>query len=351
MSAHRLLARGSTTGTLRCAGRCGPKVEVGVTERYRMTKLFDVTDFLHPLDLAARQQLEGIPLLQSAVKKYLSLYADRQVRQTLLSSAVRLGPRQLPEIYRLLPPICDAFGIPEPELYLTRGTANAAATGHTQTAIIIYNELLEDLAEDEIQAVLAHECGHILAEHVLYRQIALAIVGGGERASFLGGRIGAIASIVSVPLQTALLNWYRKSELTADRAAVAFMGNPEPMQRALFRIIGVPKWMPVDISFDQFAEQADEFDAITSSRWDRFVGRELESGSTHPIPASRIRELAKWSESENCRQLMDIAQQGHPGGRRGCPACGQQLAAEWRFCQRCGVPVASNGVGTEGGTR
>jgi Zn-dependent protease with chaperone function len=315
-----------------------------------MTKLFDVTDFLHPLDLAARQQLEGIPLLQPAVKKYLSVYADRQVRQSLLSSAVRLGPRQLPEIYRLLPPICDAFGIPEPELYLTRGTANAVATGHTQTAIIIYNELLEDLAEDEIQAVLAHECGHILAEHVLYRQMALAIVGAGERAGLLGGRIGAIASIASVPLQTALINWYRKSELTADRAAVTFMGNPEPMQRALFRIIGVPKWMPVDVSYFEFAEQANEFDLITSSKWDRFVGRELESGSTHPLPALRIRELATWSNSESYRQLLGIGKRGRLDERLSCSTCGQQLAADWRFCQRCGSPLPGDGAGGRGGT-
>src|SRR5712691_6230178 len=125
-----------------------------------MAAVFDISDILHPLDLAARQQLEGVPLLQSAVKTYLSMKTERQVRQQLLCSAVRLGPHQVPEIYRMLPPICEAFGIEEPELYLTRGPANAMTVGYTRVAIIIYNELLEDLAEDEIQAVLAHECGH-----------------------------------------------------------------------------------------------------------------------------------------------------------------------------------------------
>lgn len=304
-----------------------------------MTKVFDATDFLHPLDLAARQQLEGIPLLQLAVKKYLSLYADRQERQSLLSSTVRLGPRQLPGTYRLLPPICEAFGIPEPELYLTRGQANATATGHAQPAIIIYNELLEDLDEDAIQAVLAHECGHILAEHVLYRRMALAILGAGEQAGIFGGTVGAIASIATVPLKTALLSWYRKSELTADRAAVTFMGNPEPMQRALLHIIGVPQSM--DANYSEFAEQADEFDTITSSKWDRFVGRELESGSTHPLPVIRIRELVTWSKSETYRRLLGLAKQGQSGEHRDCKECGQRMANDWRFCQRCGSPAPS----------
>jgi hypothetical protein len=75
------------------------------------TAVFDVSDFLHPLDLSARQHLEGIPLLQVAVKRYLGSVTDRRDRQWLLASAVRLGPRQLPDIYRMLPPICDAFGI------------------------------------------------------------------------------------------------------------------------------------------------------------------------------------------------------------------------------------------------
>jgi hypothetical protein len=68
---------------------------------------------LHPLDLSARQQLEAIPLLQPTVKKFLSTVTDRKVRQVLLSSALRLGPKQLPEIYRLLPPICDGCGSSE----------------------------------------------------------------------------------------------------------------------------------------------------------------------------------------------------------------------------------------------
>ncbi len=239
----------------------------------------------------------------------------------------------------LFPPICEAFGIPEPELYLTRGSANASATGHTQTAIIIYNELLECLDEDEIQAVLAHECGHILAEHVLYRRMALAILGAGEQVGILGGTVGTIAGIATVPLKTALLNWYCKSELTADRAAVTFMGNPEPMQRALFHIIGVPQRMSMDASYSEFAEQADEFDTITSSKWDRFVGRELESGSTHPLPAIRVRELVTWSKSETYRRLLDLARREQSKEHRDCKACGQRIADSWRFCQRCGSPA------------
>jgi len=306
-----------------------------------MATVFDVTDFLHPLDLSARQQLEAIPLLQPTVKRFLSTVTDRKVRQVLLSSALRLGPKQLPEIYRLLPPICDAFGIPEPELYLTRREANAMAVGHSRTAIVIYNQLLEDLAEDEIEAVLAHECGHIMAQHILYRQMAQAMVRAGASVGVLGTPLfKVVTGLASAQIQTALINWYRKSELTADRAAVAYLRDPEPMQRALFHIIGVPKWLPGDISYLAFLEQAAEFDQSTeATRLDRWLARSLESGSTHPIPTVRIRELTVWAESAAFRQLMQIADAGHMADRVGCAQCGLGLAPDWKFCLRCGEPV------------
>ncbi|MGW3417117.1 M48 family metalloprotease [Streptomyces phaeochromogenes] len=306
-----------------------------------MTTSFNAHDFLHPLDLAARQQLEKVPLLEAAAKKYRSLKADRQDRAMLLANAIRLGPKQIPETYKLLPPICATFGIPEPELYVMPGPPNAATFGHSQVAIVVYNEMLEALPEEEIQAVLAHECGHILAGHVLYRQMALAIVGAGEQAGALSGKIGMIAGLATEPLKASLLNWYRKSELTADRAAAVFMGGPETLQRALFHLIGVPKWYPGDISYEMFAAQADEFEAITTgNKWDRYLARGLEQGATHPNPVVRIRELQTWAESETFRQLMAISRAALPGPRSACDGCGHEVTADWRFCQRCGAPIA-----------
>jgi Zn-dependent protease with chaperone function len=319
--------------------------------RDAMTAVFDVSDFLHPLDLAARQHLEGIPLLQVAVKRYLGSVTDRRDRQWLLASAVRLGPRQLPDIYRMLPPICDAFGIKEPELFLMRGEANAITMGHSRPAILIFNQLLEDLAEDEIQAVLAHECGHILAEHILYRQMARALTRAGQAGGVLGsGLMKAATSVATSQLQAALINWYRKSELTADRAAAGYLRDAQPMQRALFHLCGLPAYAPADVSYTAFLEQAEEFDQVAdSSWWNRYLSRGVEkSGMTHPIPALRVREVTVWTQSDNFRQLVGIAELGHSEERLRCAQCGQEVATAWRFCQRCGGPVPQEVVSQTG---
>jgi Zn-dependent protease with chaperone function len=265
---------------------------------------FGISDFLHPLDRSARQQLEVIPLLAPTVKKYLTAAADRKPRQVLLSGALRLGPRQLPDIYRMLPPICAAFGIPEPELYLMRGDANARTVGHERPAIVIYNRLLEDLADDEVEAMLAHECGHILASHALYRQMAQALI----RSAPAGGPgrplLAEVPGLGSAQVQAALFSWYRKSELTADRAAVAYLGGAGPMQRALFRVLGVPKWLPGEVDYAAYLEQVAELDQISEAgRWDRLLAPDLENGSGHPVAALRIRELTAWADSDAFRRL------------------------------------------------
>jgi hypothetical protein len=101
---------------------------------------FSAHDVLHPLDRMARDNLEQIPGLRKASDLYLRSVDERAMRQSLMSSALRLSPTQLPRIYRLLPPICDAFGIDEPELYLAHSTeVNAWTFGQTRTSIVLYH--------------------------------------------------------------------------------------------------------------------------------------------------------------------------------------------------------------------
>ena len=119
-----------------------------------------------------------------------------------------------------------------------------------------------------------------------------------------------VPGLASAQIQAALFSWYRKSELTADRAAVAYLGSAEPMRRALFRVMGVPKWLPGEVSYAAFAEQVAELDQISEvGRWDRGLAPDLDNGSGHPTAAIRIRELTDWAESDGFRAASPVA---HP---------------------------------------
>ncbi|MEU5694982.1 M48 family metallopeptidase [Actinosynnema sp. NPDC020468] len=297
---------------------------------------FHPSDFEHPLDRSARQNLESIPLLRPAVEKYLKHFDERAVRNWQMSDMLRLGPRQYPRIYRLLPPICEAYGIEEPELYLMAGPVNAMTMGHARPSITLYSGLVESMQDDEIQAVLAHECGHIVGEHVLLLQMARVI----NTAS----GYNLFTKVLSFPLHRALMAWMRMSELSADRAAAAFMGSGEEMTRTMLRIVGIPSYaLPSDYSLELFAEQAVEAETLRESRWDRLLEQHYLPQSTHPLVSARVLELKKWVDTEAFRRLSAIALSARTASR--CETCGHHVEASWKFCHKCGRRLGAEELG------
>lgn len=98
---------------------------------------------------------------------------DKIWKRLYKASKIRVSPTQLPEIYNILPPICDQLEIVEPEFYLEMNPMpNAYAFGDTKTAITVTSSLVEMMSKDELTAVVAHECGHIACHHMLYHSLA-----------------------------------------------------------------------------------------------------------------------------------------------------------------------------------
>ena len=73
-----------------------------------------------------------------SVASYSVNYDEKAAKIDLLSTAIRLGENQMPEVYSLLPPICEQLGIDTPELYYVRDKrANAATFGSVHPCIYV----------------------------------------------------------------------------------------------------------------------------------------------------------------------------------------------------------------------
>ena len=174
--------------------------------------MINPSEFIHPEDSAALQQLESIPGFPTLVKKVLALGLEQMQYGLNMATAIRLSPTQLPKLYNHLPPICNKLGIAEPEFYLKMDPMpNAWTFGDTKIYITITSGLVELLDDEELDSVIAHECGHILCRHVLYHTLAQYILGGADYLGILGS--------LALPIKYAILYWYRKSELSCDRCA------------------------------------------------------------------------------------------------------------------------------------
>ena len=131
-------------------------------------------DFIHPEDAAALDALKSIPVLPQVIKSFMDLGVEQLTTGLNMASKVKLSPSQLPELYNILPPICELLDIKEPDFYLEMDPIpNAYAFGDTQTAITITSGLVEMMSEEELRGVVAHECGHIVCHHMLYHRVTM----------------------------------------------------------------------------------------------------------------------------------------------------------------------------------
>lgn len=289
------------------------------------------SDFIHPEDSAALENLKSIPLFTPCLKAFMNLVNEQLLFGVNMAQKIRLGPDQLPDIYRRLPPACEALQIPVPEMYLELNPfPNAYTFGDTRVFITLTSGLLECMQEDELKAVIAHECGHIACRHVLYQTMASMLARFG---SSVFGLVGA----VSLPVQLALFYWQRRSELSADRAAALVMQNPQPVVETMLRLAGGPKSITGGVNLDRYVEQADTYDHLLESKWDKLLQGVAVMQESHPFLSVRTREIRKWCATDHFTRLAEALRSS--SSPRLCPACAQPVRSEARFCPSCGSPL------------
>ncbi len=292
--------------------------------------MMKASDFIHPEDAAALQQMENIPGFAVLVKKILAMGLEQLQYGVNMASAIRLSPRQLPQIYKHLPPICRTLGIEEPEFYLSMDpNPNAWTFGDTKVYITVTSGLVEMMNDRELDAVLAHECGHILCRHVLYHTIARYILSGIDSLGVLGA--------LTVPVQFAILYWERKSELSCDRAA-SIVTDSDTVAHTMARLAGGPHSLTQHVNMEEWARQADRYEEIRNDGlWNKTLQIAAIAAQNHPFAAVRVREILKWSAGEQYRNIK--AALAAAGDAASCPVCGRVKEPGWSFCKHCGAKL------------
>jgi Zn-dependent protease with chaperone function len=251
----------------------------------------------HPADRAATAALKAIPHLDTVISKIIEFGYERALRRGVLGSAVRLGEDQLGHVWRAHSRAYATLDLePVPDLYLTQyPIANALTIGAGQPIVVVNSELVQLLDAEQLRGVFAHEAGHVLSEHVLYRT-ALVIV---LRLTALPG-----VPLPLFPLRAALMEWFRAAELSCDRAAALVIRDPLAVCRTLMVITAGAEAANLDL--DVFMKQGQDY-REKASPFDRFSRLLVDLNLTHPMSVQRVHELMEWVKSGEYDRIVDGA--------------------------------------------
>ena len=148
-----------------------------------------------------------------------------------------------------------------------------------------------------------------------------------------GAQIFGPLAALSMPVQLGLLYWVRRSELSADRAAAVVMKGSQSVVETMIRLAGGSKSITGKVNLDLYLKQAEAYDKLHESQWDKFLQGVAVMKMDHPFLSVRAREITRWCQTEQFQCILQALEQ--PEGPK-CPACGASVRANWKFWNNCG---------------
>jgi heat shock protein HtpX len=259
--------------------------------------------------LIGGQQGMTIALVMAVGMNFFSYFFSEKMALSS-SGAVPVSESENAGIYARIGPmtaqLCQRMGIPMPRLWvLPEASPNAFATGRNpaHSSVAVSAGLLDLMNDREVEAVIAHELGHIKNRDILTSSIAATIATAisylGHMLMFMGprhhdddedsggggGLLGGLAMMILAPLAAGVIQMAisRTREFSADYAAAKYTGSPEGLITGLAKLDGWSKRIPMESATPAMSHMY-IIPPMTGEWFARLF-------STHPPTAERIATL------------------------------------------------------------
>ncbi|MFD8262963.1 M48 family metallopeptidase [Streptomyces griseoluteus] len=253
----------------------------------------------HPADRSALVALRRLTGFDTVFKALSGLLPERSLKLLFLSDSVRVSDRQFAHLSDMLRDACHILDLDKvPAMYVTQDPKpNAMCIGLDEPVIVVTTGLVELLDEEEMRAVVGHEVGHALSGHSVYRTVLLFLTSLALKVAWI-----PLGNVAIMAIVTALREWFRKSELSADRAGLLVGQDLRASMRGLMKIAGGNHLHEMNV--DAFLEQAEEYEAGGDLR-DSVLKILNVLPRSHPFTTIRAAELKKWAGSRDFQRIMD----------------------------------------------
>jgi len=224
------------------------------------------------------------------VEDYLNAFeenrrqADQGIRDRLMKDGIKLTEKLSPRIYGIFRDACrrlevsaevEVFCLPSAEVNAF-ATLDFRASGHSLLGITA--GALEKLDDGELQSVLGHELGHFLFGH--NRLMALVSTDHANPSCTVLPPLG----------ESLFLRWRKKSEISADRAALLACGNFFESAKGLLKATFGLSDRNLNLDVEALLGQLEEIQGRPELMEENFA--------SHPLLPVRLKALHMFSQSK-----------------------------------------------------
>lgn len=260
-------------------------------------------DFRHPLDRQNTALLRAVPGLNEFGKMLLGPVSEKVMLLENIGTSVLVTENQLSDLHQLMVEAANILHIEVPDLYVRQNpvpNAYTLAIGGRKPFIVVHTSIVELLTPKELQAVLAHELGHLKCDHGIWLSFANILALGAYSIPGLG-------VFIAQTFEEQLFRWVRAAELTCDRAALLVVQDPKVVISVLMKLAGGCPSLAGQLNVDAFLEQARSYDAASSSPLGWYLRNAQTRQLSHPLPVMRAREIDQWARSPQYKALLGRA--------------------------------------------
>ena len=212
------------------------------------------------------------------------MFLTRMMRQQMLGNSLEVQYSAYAWLRDWSNEVAADLEMPQVEIFITQNPViNAYAFGFARPyAIVLHSGSIRYLTEDELKVIVVHEMAHIKYKHT-------------DASVYLMPFL--IAPIINMAGNWIAGFWCRRTEFTADRLALAYIGDAALVKNALIKVHVGPD---VAKDMNDVARQWLQYKA------ERPMNRFAQTFSDHPYLVRRLSQVDYWDAAFHAAQAQPV---------------------------------------------
>lgn len=258
------------------------------------------SDFFDPEDLKELNRLQSIPGVKKFIAETISTIREKYTSIEMYGDGINVSENSYSELYNILAETATTLNCQNtPNFSITWGYDISMGTeGAKSPRISSLSGAIDLLDEDELRFLLGHEIGHIMAGHKPFHNLLITLY-----TPLI--KMVPNAEVWLATLRPLLLQWYRTSDYTADRAGLLACQDIDVALRCMTKMSGIPKKYYGSIKSESILRQAIEFERKNRGLAEGVIQNLSINTACAPWMVVRAAKLYKWYQSGEYTNIIN----------------------------------------------